>query len=367
MEKVLILGVAAVQLDAIVMLKKLGYEVHACAMAKDGPGADAADCFHLINIVDEAALEECVVKNKIRAVYSVGSDIAVPIACRLSEKLNLPAFVSSKTAYICNHKNKMRQALGINCSGNIPFQVMERCGPVKIEFPCIMKPSDSQGQRGIFLVRSQADVDRYFDAALQYSRERRVIIEHYVEGPELSVNGYMVDGNLRYMAISDRDTWPAYTGLIRRHIVPSVNAGERQAALIYDVFFNACRLLGINNGPAYFQIKLENGVPFIIEMTPRLDGCHMWSVLEKSTGVNLLRLTFLHLLRGDIQELDHVFSNQIPYELTFLCQKPNTAFDGGAFEIPGDSEYSFYYYQNGDRIRPVNGRFEKVGYYTRRS
>ena len=44
-EKVLILGVASVQMDAILELKKMGYETYACAMADDGPGADVADHF----------------------------------------------------------------------------------------------------------------------------------------------------------------------------------------------------------------------------------------------------------------------------------------------------------------------------------
>ena len=51
MKKVLILVVASVQMDAINLLKELGYETFACAMAKDGPGAEAADHFDIINIL----------------------------------------------------------------------------------------------------------------------------------------------------------------------------------------------------------------------------------------------------------------------------------------------------------------------------
>lgn len=45
-KKVLILGVAAVQMDAVSQLKKMGCETFTCAMAKDGPAADLSD--HLI-------------------------------------------------------------------------------------------------------------------------------------------------------------------------------------------------------------------------------------------------------------------------------------------------------------------------------
>ena len=50
MKKVLILGVAPVQAEAIEKLKEMGYETHALAMKKDGPGADSADHFEEINI-----------------------------------------------------------------------------------------------------------------------------------------------------------------------------------------------------------------------------------------------------------------------------------------------------------------------------
>ena len=47
---------------------------------------------------------------------------------------------------------------------------------------------------------------------VKYSREGKVIVEKYIEGPEVSVNGYMVNGVMRFLIVSDRDTWPEYTG-----------------------------------------------------------------------------------------------------------------------------------------------------------
>ena len=55
-KKVLILGVAAVQMDAVSQLKKMGCETFTCAMAKDGPAADLSDHFNLINILDNTSV-----------------------------------------------------------------------------------------------------------------------------------------------------------------------------------------------------------------------------------------------------------------------------------------------------------------------
>ena len=77
-------------------------------------------------------------------VYSTGSDLAMPVACRLSERLGLPHFVSSYAANVCNHKNLMRERLTLECEGNIPFQVLDSIDKIAIQYHAILKPSDAQ-------------------------------------------------------------------------------------------------------------------------------------------------------------------------------------------------------------------------------
>ena len=363
MSKVLILGVASVQMDAIVQLKKMGHETFAIAMAKDGPGADVADHFEIINILDEPAVIEYVKQNNIDLIYSVGSDLAMPVACKLSQQLGLPYFVDYQAAYTCNHKDLLRNALTANCQWNIPFQVMGECESVNIQFPCIMKPSDSQGQRGIFLVHNQEEVKNHFEDAKKYSRDHKVIVEHYVVGNEYSVNCYLVDGEMPYIVVSDRETWPQYTGLIHKHIVPTRTLEENVVAEIKKMMVDVCKRVGVANGPMYAQIKVEGNHPYIIEMTPRLDGCHMWNILARATGVDLLKLCFEHLLSNDTSELEKMRDGIDNYELVFFCQEPNTIMDRSKLMIPDNSEYHFYYYETGDTIRSVNGRYDKIGYY----
>lgn len=365
MKKILILGVASVQMDAVLELKKMGCEVFTIAMAKDGPGADVADHFDIINILNEEAVVKHIQSNNIDAVYSVGSDLAIPIACRISERLGMPHFVSSQAAYVCNHKNIMRSVLTRNCKGNIPYQVLEKRDHISIGYPAILKPSDSQGQRGIFLIHSQEEFEAHFDETQKYSREAKAIVEKYIDGPEVSVNGYMVNGVLKFMVASDRDTWAEYVGLIHRHIVPGREFSKTAEKEMAKVLQDACNRVGILNGPIYFQMKIMGDQPYIIEMTPRLDGCHMWNVLSRATGVNLMKLTFEHLLYNDVSELENYNGEINPMELVFWCQEPNTYMDRSMLDLPNDAIYYSYYYKTGELIRPVNGRYDKIGYYIR--
>ncbi|GAJ38347.1 ATP-grasp domain-containing protein [Saccharococcus caldoxylosilyticus] len=365
MKKVLILGIAPVQMDAIIELKKMGVKTYACAQANDGPGSIYADHFQLINFTEVDRVIEFIQEHEIDCVYSVGSDIAIPISAAISEKMGLPHFVSSRTAKICNNKIKMREFLGNDFDGNIKFQLINNINDkIELSYPFIMKPSDSQGQRGVRLIKDYNEFQQHFEACKRFSREETVIIEEYIEGPELSVNAYMIDGDIAFFVPSDRVVWPQFQGgLIRKHVVPSKVLNSSTNERVKDLVCRVAKKLGIVNGPLYFQIKMKDDQPFIIEVTPRLDGCHMWNVLRYYTGVNLIKLTFEHLLFGNTDELYNCKKFEGQYTLEFLCDAPNKQADYTNFNIPSNTLFSFKYYNDGDLIRAINGQFEKIGYY----
>lgn len=364
-KSILILGVASVQRDALVELKKMGYVTHACAMAPDGPGVEVADYFVEINILHKKEIIEYIKEHNIDIVYSVGSDMAMPIACSISEELNMPHFVSEKTARICNNKDLMRRTLGVGFEGNLNFQIIENSDEeLELDFPFIMKPTDSQGQRGVLLIHSEEEFLKNYEDTKSYSRSGLVILEQYITGPELSVNGYIVDGKIKFLEESDRETWPDYTGLIHRHVIPSKELPSSQREKLHEIIEKTCNKLEILNGPFYVQMKLEGTMPYIIEITPRLDGCHMWNLLNNYCETNLLTTTFNHLLENNTESLSNYSPKDGTYYLEFICQVPKTKADYSNFKNElNDSIDSFLYYEQDQTIRPVNGKFDKIGYF----
>ncbi|AYU54401.1 ATP-grasp domain-containing protein [Staphylococcus debuckii] len=360
MKKILILGVAPVQAEAIEKLNDMGYETYALAMKKDGPGADAAQHFAEINIIDETAVAEYIRENKIDAVYSVGSDLAMPVANKLSEELDLPHFVSYETAYACNHKDDMRnRTKGI--TGSVPFEITQDANhKTAIEYPVFVKPTDGQGQRGISLVETEAELPAAIERAVDHSREGAAIIERYIEGYEISVNGYVVDGQLQFTLVSMRETWPQHPGLIHKHVIDPET--KFPMASIEAAIQAHLETLHIDNGPVYAQVKVMNDEAFIIEITPRFDGCHMHKLIQYYNEDDLLGKTFKHLLEGEKPS----FTNQKevhPVVLEFMCEVPNQTIDYQQFETPEGTVESYRYYSQGDMIRPVNGVYDKVGFF----
>jgi biotin carboxylase len=362
--KILILGIGNAQADALAYCKQRGVEVYACSSTSTGPGKQYADQFALIDIKNIAQIQKYVQANAIDLVYSVGSDIAMPTFSTVSENLGLPCFISSETARICQNKVLMREHLGPDFSGNLSFKALR--SPEEIRaweiFPCILKPVDSQGQRGVFLLKTKEDFYTYYPQSLKYSKSKTVIVEEYVAGQEISVNLHVRNGEILFFQTSDRIVFSEYPGgLVKTHRIPSQHIYDEKP--IYDLVQFVINTLGIRNGPTYFQIKLGKGRPKLIEVTPRHDGCHMWRLIKEATGVDLLDCTFKHLFGDELPSLVPAFTRPVQktYCLHFLCEPPEKPVDRNKFQIR-DPLFLEWYYEQGEMVRPINGYMEKVGY-----
>lgn len=359
MKKILILGAGNAQIDAIEYCKSKGYKVYGCSYTNTDKGIPYLDEFEQINITDVDAVANYARVNQIDLIYSVGSDLAMPTVAKASELLNLPHFVSYDTALTCNMKNKMRVLLGTNFKGNVPFKVIESLEEASNfnYYPAIMKPVDSQGQRGVHKVTCFEDIKENFEKSIVYSKTKKIIIEKYLDGQEISVNTYIKNGKLIFSLVSDRISFQEYPGgIIKEHLLPTRFSGQ-VIQKIEDLVVRVLQKLQINNGPAYFQIKIVNEEPYIIEVTPRLDGCHMWKLINIYTDVNLLEMSFEHLLGNEIKCDPHLKNGK--YKLKFMCQPPKTKVVNHTVE-PGI--YTRWYYDIGDEVKELNGYMEKCGY-----
>ncbi len=369
-KKIVILGAGNGQIEAIKYCKDKGIFVAGCSYTNTDKGIPLLDAFKQTDIKDIEGVAEYAKEIGADVIYSVGSDLAIPTAMRASEILGLPHFISYRSAELCHSKHLMREALGKGFVGNVDFIVCEAVEEAVTwdAFPAMMKPVDSQGQRGCFRVDSAEDIREHFDVSLDYSVCGKVIIESFVDGPEISVNSYRFNGKTVFAVVSDREVFEEYPGgLPKKHRIPSVFADAEAQAAAEDIVNKAADKLGLTDGPCYCQMKIgSDGKPYILEIAPRLDGCHMWNLIKHWCGVDLLDACFRHLLTGDpgIGEWSAETSGGI--ELEFLSEKTGAAFDPDKYDT-SDAEYVCMYYDKGDAVSKVNGYYEKCGYMIRRT
>lgn len=360
--KVLILGAGNAQIDAIKYCKEKGHEVYGCSYTNTDKGIPLLDHFKQLDIKDVEGIKSYMEENGIDIVYSVGSDLAMPTIMKVSEELGLKHFISSKTAELCQNKHLMRMALGNDFVGNIPFVV---CGNIQealgyTEFPGMMKPVDSQGQRGCYRVNCKEEIKEFFEKSLSFSKTGKVIIEKFIDGPEVSVNGYLQDGILKFALVSDRIVFDEYPGgIIKEHLLPTKYPESKEK--IVDLVRRVAEKLEIKDGPVYAQLKIDQGEnPVLLEITPRLDGCHMWNLIKHYSGNDLLDATFRQLFFNDDIEFKHVDETK-KMKLAFTCAKTGSIFDRKNYDIK-NAEYHTWYYETGETVKSLNGFMEKGGY-----
>lgn len=148
-KRALVLGTLAGQVDAIQALRARGIETFACGHERKGPGVDEADGFHLVDITDIEAVRNLAEQLSVDLVYSVGSDIAMPAVVSVSESLSLPHFHGSRLTRVLRRKEELRSVLAEAGLSPVRFEHVATSADHAWDlFPCIVKPVDSQGQRG---------------------------------------------------------------------------------------------------------------------------------------------------------------------------------------------------------------------------
>lgn len=366
MSKIVVLGVAGPQTDFIKLLKEEGHCVVGMSYRKEGIGLSFVDEFREINITDKESILKFVEDNNVDVVYSVGSDLAMPSVGYVNDRVGKGGFVTEEIALTMQDKSMFRRFLTDKNIQSIKYRVCKTISDLNDWdcFPAIVKPTDSQGQRGVNKANNKEELKVCFEEAYKHSKSQTVIVEQYIDGKEISVNGYMYDGELIYGFISDRRVVEGFSGgLVKGHDFPSKAAdSEKKEALA--LVKNVAVSIGYNNGPIYFQMKYKDGHVYIIEGTPRFDGCHIWRLIKQRYGIDLLSIATEHLLNGKVDNMpvckEPVGQRDV---LDFFLEKPNSPFNKAKYDCELDgSEYYEFYYKEGEMVRPVNGKADKVGY-----
>lgn len=364
-KKILVLGTGNAQLDLIKYLKQKGHIVVGLSNTSQHSVNQIIDKFYPIDIVDKEKVCTIAQEENVDLIYSIGSDLAMPSVAYASQQLGLPCFLSGCCAEIMQNKTLFRKFLAENKICAVPFmkaQTRNELSEWKI-FPAIIKPSDSQGQRGIFKVDASQDLERAFEQAKLFSRTQTVIIEKFIQGKEISLNGYMVNGILKYSFISDRQTVNNNSvGIVIGHHFPSQMPQEFQTKAA-TMAQQVASKLNYLNGPIYFQMIYNESDVQLIEGAPRLDGCHIWRLIEHRYRVNLLDISIEHLLNNTPPNKEIAETGKQIDSIIFFLEEPGTVFNKEKYDY-NRAENSYYelYYNNKETVRTVNGILEKVGY-----
>lgn len=208
-KKILLLGGSSAQLIAIEKAKELGYYTVLCDYLPDNPGQYIADSFYLVSTTDKEAVLNVAKEEQINGIVAYSSDPAAPTAAYVANAMNLPGMNYDIVRHFCE-KQLFREFLKKN--GFYVPQSVEVIIPYNydsidishLQFPLIVKPTDSSGSKGITVIESQYELKGALKYAQEYSRNKTLIIEEFIrrdhpfviEAEIFTINGEVVSWGL---------------------------------------------------------------------------------------------------------------------------------------------------------------------------
>lgn len=302
----------------------------------------------------------------IHGVITAGTDASMTVAA-VASALQLPGirFVDAEAA---SNKVKMRQRLK-EFGMPIPrFAAVWSLLDAKealdsLTFPLVMKPADNMGARGVIKVNHKEDLPSAFRHAKRFCPTGELILEEYMEGPELSVDALAFQGQIRMTGIADRiiEREPYFIEV--GHNMPSAMPKEILDE-VERVMAGGMRALGIHLGAGKGDIKVTKEGVKIGEIAARLSGGFMSAfTYPLSTGVNLNRAALLISLGETPDNLDPVL-NRVSIERSLLSKPGKLISIGGVEEIKKIDGVSEVFIQSkpGDIIKEPTNNIDKSGH-----
>ena len=285
------LGAGPAQLGIIRRMKELGYQVAVSDRDPHAPGLSEADFPSSASSFDSREVMQDAGAFSSEFLLTAGTDQPVLTAAVVSEKLGLPYFLDPSQAAVVTDKKVMKTAM---LERGIPtmdftflkpgFRDEELNG---LTFPLVIKPLDSQGQRGVLKVTSPDAIRRNIASVLGFSRQQEILAEEYYPSVELTISGWVEKGAPHILSITDRvtiDNGP-HLGVCLSHRYPSVC--HRDWDLLEDLTRDLTDMIGLKEGPLYFQILQGDQGYRVNEIACRLGGAYEDEFLPWLCGVPL--------------------------------------------------------------------------------
>lgn len=366
---VIIIGAGVMQIPVIKAAREMGLRTIVTDYNKHAPGFALADIALEVSTrnIDFSVLAARRIAGQVRVngVITVGTDASRTVSA-VAAALELPG-IRFDVAECATDKLKMRDCFRRHRVPSPAFEKVwtrqeAKLAVRKLGCPCVIKPADNMGARGVKMIRRPSEVDEAFTQARRASVCGMIIIEEYMDGPELSIDALVWDGKVEITGIADRiiDGEPYFIEL--GHILPSALPPKDQQAAV-RVMKRAIRALGIDVGAAKADIKMTSAGPKIGELAARLSGGYMSGfTFPLATGVDLMSAALRVCMGeepGDLRpKINRVAADR------GLIPAPGriTGIQGieKALSLPG-VEHVFTMYKIGDDYRPPTSNLGKFG------
>ncbi len=312
MKRLFIIGASILQLPAILKAKEMGLYVAVADYNPEAIGIKFADEYYNVSTMDEEGIFEAAKKFKADGIMTLATDQPMKALAYTANKLNLNG-ISYEVAINATNKAKQRLIFQ-NANLEIPwFKVVtdeNEFDKIKytIKYPCICKPVDSAGSKGVIFTDSKSKLLDNYNYAKKFSQSGVVVIEEFLTGKEVSVEILIVEEDVHILNVTDKLTTKGLFFVEKGHSQPSKLSNE-ELDRIKKLAKDAVKSLNINTGAAHVEIMLTKEAPKIIEVGARMGGdCITTHLVPLSTGIDMVKAV-IQLALGETPNIEVTENN----------------------------------------------------------
>jgi biotin carboxylase len=372
---ILFVGAGRNQRRAIQRVRELGVRVVAVDRNADAPGFADADAHEAVDFADAEAVAVVARAHGADGVMTLAADRAVPIVARVAELVGLPG-IGSDAAHLATNKIAMRRAFAEQGVPQPRYAAVRDYPSAKaacetIGFPAVLKPADSAGQRGLYLVGDMDELARSLPMTLAASPTQEAVLDEYFEGREVNTLLVARTDDVKLITASDRIRPEGVGfGVALTHLYPSTLFGDALAE-VERVALAAVHAIGLRNGIAYPQLLVGEGNEVrVVEIAARIPGGQMVEVPRYGVGIDLVEVAVKQALGEAVPDELVTPQFQQPFAIHFLTAEPGPLPTGVVQSVgPLDKALAFpgvdraeTWIEAGETIRPVQTDGDRRGY-----
>ena len=297
-KRLLVLGGSRYVLPVISAAHELGHEVITMDYLPGNIAHRFSDQYEEVSIVDKEAVLAAADKLGIDGIMSFAADPGVITAAYVAEALGLPFQGSARSVEILQNKGLFRAFLkgeGFNCpDAHLVSDVTQaREMASDINYPVIVKPTDSAGSKGCSRVDDARFLELAVEQAFRFSLSHTCIIEQFIEKkyPSSDADGFTIDGRFECLSFTAQlfDASAVNPFVPAGYDMPCAMPDCAQMQLRDDLQ-RLSTLLQLNSGVYNVETRVgTDDKAYIMEVSPRGGGNRLCEMLRYSSGIDLIR------------------------------------------------------------------------------
>ncbi len=369
MKKAAILGGSLDQDKLVRELKGRGLRTILFDYYKNPPAKKTANEHYQVSTYDQQIVLEICRREKIDLIGTVSTDQPLVTAAYVAEQLGLDHPLSYKQACCLTHKAYMKEILAENAIPTPRHLIMQpdnfRQGLDNLTLPCVIKPVDSSGSRGVSFMTSRDQISSCCSFALEQSRVKKVIVEEKIEGVLVSVDAIVVDGKVEVLLIIDNAMFSDKLGLFRKMTYPTaiIPAAKEKIHIVMQQIAEAFQL---DNTPLFVQfIVTGSSEVYVLELSARVAGGSKPYLIPRLSNVDLVALYASQLLKEKITFKKQEKSGFYSCNYIWCDQKGKIKKIEGAKKLLADQiiEHCGFYKKPGDYSEGRENGSNRIGFF----